>query len=103
MARKLYRCENDRCPLGDRDNPGLFSGGISAAQATMLTGDPEAPSGDGYCPTCGVKGKAAGELELRKGSDPNQKTHDAIAARVADPDDELEAADAQAALEEALS
>lgn len=98
MARKLYRCENDRCPLGDRDNPGQFTGGITAEQALMLTGDPEAPHGDGYCPACGVKGKAAGTIEPRKGSDPNAKHHEAVAARVADPDDPLTGPDAQDAL-----
>lgn len=56
MARKLYECRNDRCPLGTPGAPGRFTGGITAEQATSLTGDPEAEHGPGVCPNCGHKG-----------------------------------------------
>jgi hypothetical protein len=55
--RKVYLCTNDRCSLGNLEQPGRFTGGISAEQATALTGDPEAPHGAGYCPNCGQQGK----------------------------------------------
>ena len=61
MAKaKRYVCHNPMCPLGNLEQEGRFTGGITQQQATMLTGDPEAKHGDGYCPNCGAKGKAAG-------------------------------------------
>lgn len=52
-----YNCTNPACPLGAFGEPGHFTGGITAEQAYMLSGDPEAPHGDGICPACGKKGK----------------------------------------------
>lgn len=56
---KRYVCSNAACPLGTPGNPGHFTGGITQEQATMLSGNPEAKHGDGYCPNCGQKGKVA--------------------------------------------
>ena len=53
---KHYTCENPVCSLGAVGSPGRFTGGITAAQAEMLTGDPDAPHGDGVCPNCGKPG-----------------------------------------------
>lgn len=101
-----YRCENPACVLGSRSQPGVFVGGITKEQKTLMTGDPEPEVyGDGVCPNCGEPAVAhTPEVDLTplEGSDPNQAIHDAIAARVADDDDELDAAGAQAALREAL-
>jgi len=57
----LYRCENPACALGSRSAPGHFTGGISQAQAELLSGDPEALSGEGVCPNCGVSGELESE------------------------------------------
>lgn len=101
-----YRCTNEACTLGSRKQPGVFVGGATKEQITLMTGDPEPEHfGDGVCPNCGEPGEAYdAEVDLTPtaGSDPNQAAHDAIAARVADPDDELKAEDAQHALHEVL-
>jgi hypothetical protein len=59
MARTatVYVCENPVCTLGNLQQPGRFTGGITAEQATALSGDPEAKHGDGVCPNCGKPGK----------------------------------------------
>ena len=54
---KTYECDNPACTLGTVHNPGRFTSGLTPEQALMLLGDPEAPSGEGYCPNCGQKGK----------------------------------------------
>lgn len=60
---KFYRCENKDCAQGARGEHSYFSGGMTAAQKTMLTGEPEDAMtegkdyGDGFCPTCGTKAK----------------------------------------------
>lgn len=51
-----YRCETPTCPLGTPGNPGHFTGGITAEQALMITGDPDATHGEGVCPNCGQPG-----------------------------------------------
>lgn len=59
-----YTCENKDCPQGARGEPSQFSGGMTAEQRNLLTGEPVddmkegTDYGDGICPTCGVKGKA---------------------------------------------
>ena len=53
----VYRCNNKACLLGTAQNPGLFTGGISAEQATQLTGNPEPEAGKGICPNCGQPGE----------------------------------------------
>lgn len=64
---KSYKCSNKDCPQGARGEPSFFSGGMSAAQKTMLTGEPEenlkegTDYGEGICPTCGKKGTADSE------------------------------------------
>jgi hypothetical protein len=69
---KQYRCENPACSLGSRSDHGTFTGGITVAQRTMLTGEPPADGADpdtvfeGYCPNCGVKGKADGTFSTHK-------------------------------------
>jgi hypothetical protein len=57
----LYECKNPACALGAVGQPGRFTGGITPEQATMLSGDPEAKSGEGVCPNCGTPGKPAKE------------------------------------------
>ena len=60
---KTYRCTNEACVLGSRVAPGLFTGGITDEQVTLLTGRPTAELkkgtdyGDGFCPNCGLKGE----------------------------------------------
>lgn len=58
---KLYECHNKACTLGSVANPGQFTGGITEDQVRALTGDPEAPFGEGYCPNCGQKATASKE------------------------------------------
>lgn len=105
MSEKLrrYRCENRACPLGSRSDPGFFTGGITAEQALMLTGDPDAPHGDGYCPACGEKAVADGHHRSAEGTDPYDELHQEVAARVADPDDPLTAEGAQSVLHELVA
>lgn len=60
MAKKLYQCQNENCPLGDYKNPGLFTGGRTKEAVTVVTGNPEPESntyGQGVCPNCGTKAK----------------------------------------------
>ena len=110
MTMEVYECKNSSCTLGTPGNPGRFSGGATKEQITNLTGDPEPENfGDGVCPNCGEKGSAVKSVPPpQKGSDPYQELHDKIGqdmardyaklmARVADPDDDM---DAEAAKEE---
>lgn len=98
-AGVVYECRNKACTLGSPKQPGRFTGGITAQQATNISGDPDAVHGDGVCPNCGVKGSPTKERHVSvKGTDPHQKLHDRVAARVADPADKLDADGAQAAL-----
>lgn len=68
-AGTVYECRNKACTLGTLHNPGRFTGGITAEQATNLSGDPAAPHGDGVCPNCGKKGT------------PTKETHVSVKAR----------------------
>lgn len=52
-----YLCEDPYCHLGARGEPGRFTGGITADQALILTGNPDAAHGDGVCPNCGTAGR----------------------------------------------
>jgi hypothetical protein len=57
---KTYQCTNPACTLGTPGQPGLFTGGMSKEQATLLTGNPEPDHhGPGVCPNCGQPGKEA--------------------------------------------
>lgn len=101
----VYECENVACALGSRADHGRFTGGISAEQKNRLTGEPVESLvegedfGEGVCPSCGEPGTATDEThESVVGTDPHQELHDAVAARVADPDDKLTTTGAQAAL-----
>ena len=58
----LYECTNPACSLGTVGAPGRFTGGITDAQVTMLTGKPadslkDGEHGDGVCPNCGKAGR----------------------------------------------
>lgn len=58
--KQLYQCTNSSCPLGSREDAGLFTGGISKEQVTILTGEPDPPKedyGNGICPNCAQAGK----------------------------------------------
>lgn len=56
-APDRYRCDYPACALGAVGQPGYFTGGISAEQATMLTGNPDPEyHGEGVCPNCGQPG-----------------------------------------------
>ena len=57
MADKTYLCTNAACSLGTPGAPGRFAGGITAEQATLLTGNPEPDHGEGVCPNCAKPGK----------------------------------------------
>lgn len=108
-----YECQNTACPLGRPDQPGRFTGGASPRLLNILTGEPVADEAtqdepiDGVCPSCGVKGtkvKAKDEhVPHEEAGDPNQAAHDAIGARVADPDDQLTNDGAQHALLEVVT
>lgn len=79
----LYECENPACSQGIVGHPSQFTGGISAAQATMLTGNPEPDHGEGYCPSCGKLGSEVGVHEvLEPGEDEHADAHAEIAALV---------------------
>jgi hypothetical protein len=60
---KTYVCKNPACSLGTVGNPGRFTGGITAAQKQLLTGEPlenfkdRKDFGQGFCPNCGQPGK----------------------------------------------
>lgn len=63
-ADTIYECTNvGACTLGTRDEPGRFTGGISAEQVALVTGKPldhlveDDDYGDGFCPNCGRKGR----------------------------------------------
>lgn len=105
-AAAIYECQNPACTLGSRKGPGYFTGGITAAQKAMLTGDPEESFsegkdfGEGFCPVCGESGTTTGENHeiVEKKGDPHQDLHDKVHARVQDPDDSLTADQAQGVL-----
>ena len=61
----LHICLEPHCMLGQRDAPGRFTGGISQEYAIMLTGNPDAPYGDGVCPNCGAPGTPSADWKDR--------------------------------------
>ena len=91
----VYECENPACSLGVVGSPGRFTGGITPQQAEMLTGDPEAETGEGICPNCGKPATETDEThESAEGTDPYQEFHDQVKqeiddlrAAALDPDD----------------
>lgn len=62
----LYECRNKACTLGARTEPGRFTGGMTAQQRHLLTGEPEetlvegGDYGEGVCPSCGEPGVEVG-------------------------------------------
>lgn len=89
MSNKVYECHNKSCVLGATKEPGRFTGGISAQQKYMMTGNPienmkeGTDYGDGFCPNCGEKGKATGETHVSAvGSDEYDKLHQDANAQV---------------------
>jgi len=115
---QVYYCVNPACVLGSRKDPGRFTGGITAEQLNVLTGDPVegfvegTDYGEGFCPTCGQMGEAVqpnkdegdpGTHEFRDDKvDPMQDLHNKVAAEVADPEKETTAETAQARVEELI-
>ena len=85
MNATVYECQNDRCPLGSRDTPGYFTGGLSERGRDVLGLDPDAPTGDGVCPNCGhpAEGEPSEFVPLKPGKDPHKHHHDAVAAELA--------------------
>jgi uncharacterized Zn finger protein (UPF0148 family) len=86
--------------------PGHFTGGVTAEQVSAVTGKPldslveDKDFGTGFCPNCGTKGKKDGVHEtLPKGKDPYDDLHQQIAERVEDPSDKLTMETSQDALE----
>jgi hypothetical protein len=96
----VYECTNTACTLGNRKEPGRFSGGSTERTLEVLGLPADTPHGDGYCPNCAEKGKQVETFQPAKGSDPYQRHHNAVAARVADENDPLDAEGAQEALME---
>ena len=63
MAKKLYECQNEYCPLGIQgESGGRFTSGLSDEQRAVLGLSADAPTGNGICPNCGKKGKEVGTL-----------------------------------------
>lgn len=102
---KVYECKNPACSLGTVGSPGRFSGGATKEQILIKTGNPDPEHyGEGVCPECCTKADDSLTIpDPHEGRDPFQKHHDAVAARVADPDDNLTGEDAQDALYELVS
>lgn len=101
----VFECHNKACSLGSRVDPGRFTGGITAEQKNLLTGEPVEKMvegkdyGEGVCASCGELGTPTDEEQVSlAGTDPNQDLHNEIASRVADEDDSLTARGAQTAL-----
>lgn len=70
MSTTLYECTNPQCTLGSANEPGHFTGGITADQVNLLTGTPVEnltegeDHGEGICPNCGKKGEPVGTHEF---------------------------------------
>lgn len=101
----VYECHNPACSLGSRVDPGRFTGGITAEQKNLLTGEPVENMeegkdyGEGVCSTCGEPGTATDEEHISLvGDDPYDSLHSEISSRVASEDDSLTAKGAQSAL-----
>jgi hypothetical protein len=78
---KIYECSNEVCVLGVPGVHGHFSGGATAEQVMIKTGEPAEnlkegkDFGEGICPECGTKGKHVGELESPGGKDELEEAH----------------------------
>lgn len=85
MTETVHECLNDRCPLGSRDTPGYFTGGLSEHGRDVLGLPPDSPTGEGVCPNCGTvaAGEATPFVPLPVGADPHQHLHDEVAAELA--------------------
>lgn len=80
---KVYECRNKACSLGTVGQPGHFTGGISPLGIELLTGNREAPSGEGYCPNCGANGTPTkARFVPVERSDPHAEIHEEVAALV---------------------
>jgi len=68
--KKHYECTNTACSLGSAKSAGLFTGGMTKEQRTVLTGEIDPPKedyGPGICPNCGKAGK-----EIEPQGDPRE-------------------------------
>jgi hypothetical protein len=99
---QVYNCVNPACVQGSRKDPGRFTGGITADQVNVLTGEPVENLvegehyGEGFCPTCGEKGVPVtpnpdeGESDVHEFRDdkvdPFQDIHNKVASEVLDPE-----------------
>lgn len=84
MSETVYECQNDRCPLGSRDTPGYFTGGITEQFVATLGLPPGTPWGEGYCPNCAAQGEPCGDfVPLPEGVDPYADLHAEIDAELA--------------------
>lgn len=115
---QVYFCVNSACALGSKKGHGRFTGGITAEQLNVLTGDPVENMvegehfGEGFCPTCGEKGKpgqgdeSQGESDTHEFRDdkvdPMQDIHNKVAAEVADPEKDTNVDTAQERVEELI-
>lgn len=110
-ATQVYECHNPICTLGSRTEPGLFSGGMTAAGRNLLTGEPVEHMtdgqdfGEGICPNCGAVGTAAADSDGKSlmhtslvGSDPYDELHRQLAGKI--QDETITSDQAQASLEE---
>lgn len=92
---ETFECHNPHCPLNRPDQPGRFTGGVTAAYLHILTGDPipsEVEPAEvklGYCPSCGEEGTPAEDQHVTHDcvGDPFQPLHDQVAEMVTSPDD----------------
>jgi hypothetical protein len=86
MMAKLYECTNEECILGVKENPGYFTGGITAAQNSMKTGKSEEEMeegkdyGEGVCPECGKPGEVVEEFVGLIGEDEFEGRHEEAGA-----------------------
>jgi hypothetical protein len=83
---EIYECTNEVCILGIQENPGYFTGGITATQANLKTGKAEDEMeegkdyGEGVCPECGTPGRAVGEFVGLIGEDEFEGRHEEAGA-----------------------
>lgn len=100
----VYACHNPACTLGSRKDPGHFTGGITQQQAYDMTGEPDAPHGEGFCPNCGEEGAATEDVHVHvPGEDPLDHVHAKareILARRDNPADPLTREEAEPLLAE---
>jgi hypothetical protein len=110
----VYECLNPACGLGTMFQRGRFTVGATRGYLSIVTGEPvttesvtaeelaalEAEVLEGVCPTCGsTDTEVVGEhVPHEMAGDPLQALHDAVHARVLDPDDPVDHAHAQPVL-----